>query len=156
MIVNFWVYASPTMRTDIYKVAGISIAPGLPGVVTTIPPTTAETFPLLNTISDATIKTLRNFPERRHLVMVAGLWNVYARGAGLHSFVGIREDLQLLEDTYYPDFWVGGAWNCADGEPIGGVGSPWFTYPGDLLSMFPDGILQQVVLMAGQAKRKFI
>ena len=155
IIVNFWVYGSPSFLSDFNGVAGVFQAAQVP-VVQSATITASVTYPLLNTLDASTVKLYRGFPERYTDQFPTGLNNCYSVGEDLSDFVKAREDFQELEDRYYPDIWVGGAWNVATGEPIGGVGSPWFTYPGDLLALMPGGILDDIVLMAGQAKRKFV
>ena len=87
-----------------------------------------------------------------------GEWKVrslYRRLEGIHEVVTLREDLQLLADSL-DNFHVCGMWSYKTGEPIGGVGSPWFVKPAQLASFLPNGKVEDIVLLAGQAPRKFV
>lgn len=88
-----------------------------------------------------------------------GAWKVrslYRRIDGIHEVVTLRENLQLLEEDYDGDFYVCGMWSYKTGEPIGGVGSPWFVKPTQLASFLPNGEVEDIVLLAGQARRRFV
>lgn len=95
------------------------------------------------------------------------LYNCYIRRHGLHELVGLREKLQELEN-----FGMGvkcvGWWEYETGEPLGGVGSPWFqTFP-SFEEEFPrptrpvsiggeeKPIPKDRLMVAGQARRKFV
>jgi hypothetical protein len=154
VIVNFWLLLSPVAEVALKGVARVT-APGSGPVAMPVAVTSTQ-FPLVNFLSPATVKMIRNYPERnRAHLMPPGLWNCYARGEGLHSFVAMREDLQRIEEAY-PEFQVAGCWNYVTGQPVGGVGSPWFGTPTDLADMMPDGVLQDITLGAGQAARIFV
>jgi hypothetical protein len=149
VIVNFWLMLSPQAETALKGVAQIS-DPANTGAPVARPATIDSlAFPLANVLLPETLKLARNFPERSIGLFPQGLWNCYARGEGIHEFVGIREDLQRLAGTYPGVFQVAGCWNVATGDPIGGVGSPWFVTPPGLETV-------DTALMAGQAKRKFV
>lgn len=88
-----------------------------------------------------------------------GAWKVrslYRRIGGISEIVNLREDLKWLETNYLDNFHVCGMWSYKTGEPIGGVGSPWFVKPTQLASFLPNGKVEDIVLLAGQATRKFV
>jgi hypothetical protein len=87
----------------------------------------------------------------------------------------MREELQLLRSTYPDNIDIGGCWDFATGEPVGGVGSPWFPSPPELIDFLPPqpqeqpeqpfppsiinpplNVVWDVILGAGQAPRQFV
>jgi hypothetical protein len=88
-----------------------------------------------------------------------GVWKLrsgYLRVETISDIVKLRETLQWIEEDYPGEFYVCGMWHFNTGEPVGGVGSPWFVKPAQLPTMLPNGVVEDVFLMAGQAKRKFV
>ena len=177
VIANFWLLLSPAARIALSGVAQIGLVQETAGPQPKPPTVNSLTFPDLNLLSPATLKLVRNFPERFSTAMPPGLWNCYVRGAGSFEFVDIREELQELRVKYPADIIPAGCWNVSTGEPIGGVGSPWFQTPPELVAVMPPlpgvqtepigppppapvptvtGVLHDIVLMAGQAPRKFV
>ncbi|MDB4312058.1 hypothetical protein N9937_01380 [bacterium] len=69
--------------------------------------------------------------------------NVYRRGDDLSDFVALRE---AIYDSPTVICW--GMWHYDTGEPVGGVGSPWFQTPPDKAGDFD--------LLTGQHPRAFI
>ena len=155
VIVNFWLMLSPAARDALSGAAQVGPLLETQGPQPPPPVINSLTFPRLNVLRPDTLKLVRNFPERHHDHFPPGIWNCYARGEGYSDFVGMREELQELEERHYPDFQVAGCWNYYTGDPIGGVGSPWFITPPELKDIIPGGI-QDIVLGAGQATRKFV
>lgn len=138
-IVNFWVvYSDPGRLTQVE-----SYLPDLPlsiagGARTHLePPEEAQA---------------RSFDDH----MGWKLRSLYRRIDDLSDIVSLREDLQWLEDTYPGSFYMAGMWHYETGEPIGGVGSPWFQTPPEVANFMPGGVIEQTVLLAGQATRKFV
>lgn len=84
------------------------------------------------------------------------LRSLYRRIDDLSDIVALREGLQAMEDIFAPAFYVVGMWHFETGEPVGGVGSPWFRTPTWVEDHLPRGVIEDPVLMAGQAARKFI
>jgi hypothetical protein len=153
MIVNFWIVLSPALQEAVEGVAQV-VAPGNSGRPTPPPPVIkAERYHRLNHLMPQTLKMLRNFPERHKGTLPEGLWNCYISGEGLHSFVRTRQDLERLEANYDPNFLVVGCWDFHTGQPVGGVGSPWFVRPPKLTAIIPE---HDVVLAGGQGKRNFV
>jgi hypothetical protein len=134
-------------------------------------------FPLINYMRDDTKKMLLRFPGRRTASYPLGLWNCIVQADGLYALVEMREDLQKLTAAYPDNFKIGGCWDYYTGQPVGGVGSPWFDTPPGLADILPpqpqpqppqtgfpptevnppvSGVLWDVTLGAGQAKRVFI
>jgi len=176
VIANFWVWLSPIGEIAVAGVAQVSL-PSVSGEPEPLPdyvPSVSVTG--VNAFGPQTLKMLRNFPERYLDTFPTGLWNCYVTADGYHELTGMRE---LLQDTAaaHPDhFRVAGCWDYATGEPVGGVGSPWFVTPLELADIMPGvpqpgpggdpetqppvdlvfGVLQDIVLGAGQAKRKFV
>jgi hypothetical protein len=64
--------------------------------------------------------------------------------------------MQWLQDTYPAQFYVAGMWSYKTGEPIGGVGSPWFQTPVGVANFMNITEVEDTVLLAGQATRKFV
>lgn len=174
VIVNYWVWLTPDIEDDVRNTAEVppedTGEPSGPQVYAD-----SIDFPELNTTRQDTRKMLRNFPERLGTLFPAGLWNCYVRAEGLHELTAMREDMQRIVATYPNHFKVAGCWDYATGEPIGGVGSPWFVTPPGLADIMPGipqpgpegeppqpqpppvfGVLQDIVLGAGQAPRKFV
>lgn len=149
MIINLWVRMSPIMELAVEGATQVpenspSGGPGQrPGVVA------SSQYPRLNTLHTSTLELLRNFPERYRGYFDAGLWNCYLSGEEIGSFVLAREDLQSLVEAYPGNINVPGCWDYYTGEPIGGVGSPWFVFPADM-------VRENVVLGMGQGNRNFI
>lgn len=74
--------------------------------------------------------------------------NIYLQVDDISELVPLREEMQ---DSFTVT--CHGMWHYETGEPIGGVGSPWFqTYPED----FAGGIVRDFMLLAGQSPRKFV
>lgn len=98
-----------------------------------------------------------------------GLLNCYIPGE-YGVLTPLRENLQELEARYPDDFVVGGAYDVSTGEPVGGVGNPWFPTPPLLYEFAPpqssndysiptdiqQGTLANSQLLSGQASRKFV
>ena len=70
--------------------------------------------------------------------------------------VPIRENLIDMEDSLPGQFLVAGCWDFFTGEPVGGVGSPWFLSPPELLDFMPNGVYEDRILRLGQHERVFI
>jgi hypothetical protein len=156
VIVNYWVILTPDITGDVGATANVQPPDqGSPGEVPQIIYGQSIDYPQLNFTRQDTRKMLRNFPERGHGTFPPGLWNCLVRADGLHALTAMREDMQRLQAAYPAEFQVGGCWDYDTGQPVGGVGSPWFDTPPGLVDMMPDG-LQDIVLGAGQAKRVFV
>ena len=95
------------------------------------------------------------------------LVSCYIRYEEFDNLVAVREELQDLADFYPDSLRCVGCWDFNTGEPIGGVGSPWFTTPAWVFEDFPTPKYtspggeertgsRDVILMSGQAKRKFV
>lgn len=99
------------------------------------------------------------------------LLSCYIRHEGLHDITAIREELQDFEDFFSDSIKCVGCWDFYTGEPIGGVGSPWFVTPHWVDSDFPilrgtapelggvtptAPITNDGILFSGQAPRKFV
>lgn len=84
------------------------------------------------------------------------LRSLYRRIDDLSDIVVLREDLQWLQATYGANFYMAGMWHFETGQPVGGVGSPWFQTPVGVASFMDSEEIEDTLLMAGQAKRKFI
>lgn len=173
--VNYWIMLTPLAEVAVGGVAQVRL-----------PNTSEEPNPLpeyipsvtiqgANTLGADTRRMLRNFPERWKGYFPPSLWNCYVTAENLSSLTAMREDLQELMADYPEDFIVAGCWDYYTGEPIGGVGSPWFVTPPGLAAIMPGiqqpsdpgpwpppsappvfGVLQDIVLGAGQARRKFV
>jgi hypothetical protein len=176
LIVNYWVWMTPTMNNNMVVV--LPIIPNRDPREPNNPLSTLSVqFPLLNHMRSDTKDMLRWFPGRRKAGYPLGLWNCLARADGLYALTAMREDLQKLTDAYPDNFRIGGCWDYATGQPIGGVGSPWFNTPPGLADILPPqpqpqppntefpptevtpplaGVLWDVTLGAGQASRVFI
>lgn len=176
VILNYWLLMNPGFEADTNNVLPI-IQDRNPREDGPAISTQSVNFPLLNTLSPPTYEMMRHFPRRYGGDFAPGLWNCMARANALHELVAMREELQELE-TYYPDaFSVGGCWSFRTGEPVGGVGSPWFPSPPNLIDYLPPkpqpqgpqtppdppvitnpplDVLWDVILGAGQAPRKFV
>lgn len=174
VIINYWVLLTPDIEDDTAQAANVQPPDtGSPGTQQVYG--ASVDWPALNTTRQDTRKMLRNYPQRFATVFPPGLWNCYARGEGLHVFTAMREDLQRLNEAYPDNFKVVGCWDYTTGEPIGGVGSPWFTTPPSLADIMPGipqpgpegeppqpqppplfGVLHDIVLGAGQGERKFV
>jgi hypothetical protein len=134
-------------------------------------------FPLLNYMRSDSRKMLRNFPGRRKAPYPPGLWNCIFQADGLHALVAMREEMQAWMAAYPDNFRIGGCWDYYTGQPVGGVGSPWFETPPGLADIMPPepqpqppstefpptefnppvaGVLWDITLGAGQAKRVFV
>lgn len=84
------------------------------------------------------------------------LRSLYRRIDDLSDIVVLRESLQGLQVTQGPNFYTAGMWHFESGQPVGGVGSPWFQTPDDVLSFMGSEEIEDTLLLAGQAKRQFI
>ena len=171
MDINYWVIASQDFINELYgktqnqEVSSFFSPPSVS--------VSATQFPLLNYLKSRTRAAVTAPPE----------WyansNFRAQGSfkviQLYSFeteysldVDVREDLMELEDAYPNDCIVAGCWDVATGEPVGGVGSPWFVTPPELINYMPHvplppngdigppDKLYDVNLLAGQRPRKFV
>lgn len=154
VIVNFWLMLSPAAELALKGVAQIGPEDSTGEPVPAPDVVNSAQFPLLRRLSPGTRKLVRNFPERGISLLPTGVWNCYATGTGNHEFTRVREDLQMLNDSYPDDFVSAGSWDVATGQPLGGVGSPWFITPPELPGKL--GGLRDIVLMAGQKPRKFV
>ena len=139
-LVNFWVAYNNIARLD-----------DVEGLLPTIP------VPVSEGIAQGT--HMQPPPATQARLFGDGAWKVrslYRRIEDISDVVVLRESLQWLEEDFSGDFYVCGMWSYKTGEPIGGVGSPWFVKPVQLASMLPNGVVEDVVLLAGQAPRKFV
>lgn len=176
VIINYWIML--TLPAEVAVTGVVQVAP-IQETQGPVPPpdyVSSVTMDRVNTFRPDTIKMLRNFPERYQGRMPPGLWNCYVTADGLHALVAMREELQETMARYPVDFQVAGCWDFYSGQPVGGVGSPWFDTPPGLAAMMPGiqlpsedpgppplapgpveyGVLHDIVLGAGQAPRRFI
>jgi hypothetical protein len=173
VIVNYWLLFTSDFTTGVTGVLPI-IPDQDPREDDTITVQSVQ-FPLLNVLRPDTAEMMRHFPRRYGGDFAPGLWNCMARAPGLFALVGMREELQLLRSTYPDNIDIGGCWNFSTGEPVGGVGSPWFPSPPELIDFLPPqpqpqpeqpfppsiinpplNVLWDVILGAGQAPRQFV
>ena len=176
VIVNYWLLLTPGFEADTNNVLPIIPDPNPREDGPPISISSVE-FPLLNVLREDTKQMLRHFLSRYGNHFAPGLWNCIARADGLYALTDMREELQTLRAAYPDNFDVGGCWDFFTGEPIGGVGSPWFTAPPELIDFLPPqpqpqgpqtppdppvitnpplNVLWDVILGAGQAPRKFV
>lgn len=176
VIVNYWLLFTPSFEASVNNVLPI-VKDRNPREDGPAISTQSVEFPLLNSMREDTKRLLRHFPRRYGGDFEPGLWNCMIRADGLHALTAMREELQLWMATYPDNFNVGGCWDFYTGQPIGGVGSPWFDTPANLVDYLPPkpqlqpppdgfpptntvpplaGQLWDVILGAGQAKRIFI
>ena len=106
-------------------------------------------------VIDAVSQTLPRFELQFLKPPTYTLRSAYVRGE-YHELVPLREKLQELEDELYPDFIVAGCWDYATGTPVGGVGSPWFVTPSQLIDFMPEAEFADRFFLAGQARRAFV
>ena len=120
---NYWVVMSDAFRLDL--VAAFNLA-GEPA------PTPSVAFPYINVADDQTVDVFRRRIawETDRFVVPAGyqLWNIYSRNLNLSTQAPVRIDFDDWVQAYPSDFQCEGAWDW-NGQPIGGVGAPWFTTP---------------------------
>ena len=175
VIVNYWVWMTPSMTSNMIGVLPLEPAPN----PREPPPVTIQSteYPLLNYMRADTRRMLLWSPGRRKGLFPPDVWNCLTRADGLHALTAMREELQRWMAAYPDNFKIGGCWDYYTGQPIGGVGSPWFETPpglGDALPPEPQpqppqtefpptevippvpGQLWDVMLGAGQAKRVFV
>lgn len=170
MDINYWLIGSQNFINELYGVTAAVeqsdfFAPEQVSV-------DALQFPLLNFMKSRT-RVAVNDPPAWYTSLdfrVSGgnrVIQLYSFGTEYSADVVIREDLQAWQAAYPNDVLPAGAWDVATGEPVGGVGSPWFTTPPELILYMPDeptgpGTFQpatklaQINLLAGQAGRKFV
>lgn len=176
VIVNYWLLMTPSFDSNLQGVLPIiqNRNPREDGPAVS---TQSVQFPLLNVLREDTKKMMRAFRRRYGGDFAPGLWNCYARADGLYALVAMREEIQRLQATYPDNFDVGGCWVYDTGQPVGGVGSPWFYKPPNLADFLPPkpqpqppntefpptevtpplpGVVWDVILGAGQAPRMFI
>jgi hypothetical protein len=155
MIYNFWLRLDPSAASEMESTYAIQTdefeEPDEVPVATQ-----ATNFPLLNVMKPKTIEIIkRRWLQDKDRAVTMGLspvpiWNLYSDVRDdLSSMVVVREDFQLLEEHYPGDIECVGAWQW-DGQPIGGVGSPWFLSPIEIKN------IGNVILRAGQAPRQFV
>jgi hypothetical protein len=149
MIANYWLVVSTAFRDELAETLGNSHTPAI----------AATSFPKINDMPQVFKDSLREAPSRGVVdySVIAGttVWSGYARADGLGELTPTREFMQDLEARYFPDFYVGGMWDFHTGQPLGGVGSPWFVTPLELGPLL-GGTVRDVSLNAGQTKRNFI
>lgn len=150
MIYNFWVWMDTGFADEVRAKFMLSPPPLGDGPVASVS-VAATTHPLINSLNPTLPKLFKG------KVQPVGwdVWNCYIDVDDLSDIVPLREGLQELE-FYYPDYFrVLGAWEY-EGQPIGGVGSPWFPSPPDFLDFMPSSEVEDVVLLAGQHQRSFV
>lgn len=156
LIYNFWALLSNDFADEALALLQIAEVPDGPGAGDPVP---AVTFPLINYYKPATAKTIINQPNRvEQAALFIGpytVWNMVTTASDLSELVPAREDFQDWHDRYPDDFIIAGAWR-QDGQPIGGVGSPWFVTPPELIEAMPNGYLEDVVITFGQSPRIFL
>jgi hypothetical protein len=149
LIVNYWLIVSDAFKEELADTLG-SIHTGT---------VQATTFPKINEMPAIFKRSLREAPSRGivNYSVVPGttVWSGYATADTTGELVPTREFMEELEALYFPDFYVGGMWDFHTGEPIGGVGAPWFVTPLELAPVL-GGTVRDVSLNSGQAKRKFV
>jgi hypothetical protein len=149
LIVNYWLVVSTAFKDELADTLG-SIHLG------TIQ---ATTFPKINEMPAIFKRSLREAPSRGvidySVVPGTTVWSGYATADTLGELVPTREFMEHLEHLYFPDFYVGGMWDFHTGEPLGGVGAPWFITPLELEAVL-GGTVKDVSRNAGQAKRNFV
>ena len=157
MIYNYWVaYVIPfsVEFDDRWLRPGSWLNEGTPPP----PLQAATTYPLINVISSGLVDLVVSNQVGTDQFSPPPGWaihNCYSEDTELSSQVVIREQLQELE-LYYPnDFLVLGAWEFG-GQPIGGVGSPWFPLRPEAIDFMPGDDVIDVVLLAGQSNRQFV
>ena len=73
------------------------------------------------------------------------------------ELVLIRQQLLEAELDNPGGFYVLGSWDYDTGEPMGGVGAPWFPFDeAAALPFMPDGVIEDVWLLTGQKPRAFV
>ena len=171
MDINYWVVATQAFINELYGFTANSEQTNFfsPGQASQ----PAVQFPLLNYIKQITRKAVNDTPqwyERADFRAYGGLRVIqfYSVDTTYSDDTAIREDLMELEDAYPNDCIVAGCWDVATGEPVGGVGSPWFVTPPELINYMPHvplppngdigppDKLYDVNLLAGQRPRKFV
>ena len=168
---EFWVYADPLLWSELQLAMGnTSTDPtGIPISSSTLPPqadqfTSAIVSPTEDTsVNSASFPLLNNMPEIIKRVVGTyhtvdpNLWSLITSRYSLAELTVVRERFQEWEDNYYPDFWVGGSWDIETGQPIGGMGSPWFMAPTELYDLLAvDGIIVEPFRVTGMPKRIFV
>ena len=150
LTVNYWLVVSDAFKAEIEGVLSESVF---------APPLAATSFPELNTLPLVLRRSLLQAPAKGvvNFSQVPGtsVWSGYAHVGYLGNLVPTREFLQDLEEKYYPDFYVAGMWDYSTGDPIGGVGSPWFVTPVELTPVL-GGAVKDINLNAGQVPRNFV
>jgi len=170
MDINYWVVATQAFINELYGLtANVEqtnfFSPGQASQQ-------AVQFPLLNFLKPITRKAVNDPPEwyERAAFRASGgqrVIQLYSFDTSYSDDTAIREDLMELEEAYPNDCMVAGCWDVATGEPVGGVGSPWFVTPPELINYMPDVFvgpeqtapateLADVNLLAGQKPRKFV
>ncbi len=169
MDINYWVIASQNFINEAYGLEGTVENSSFFDLQVS---SQSVQFPLLNYIKARTRRAISAPPEwyERSNFRTKNQYRIIQ----LYSFeteysldTEVREDLMELEDAYPNDVLVAGCWDVATGDPVGGVGSPWFVTPPDLIDYMPDVFidfntpvpateLADVNLLAGQAPRKFV
>lgn len=140
-IVNFWIaYSDDDMLAQVE-----SLLPPQPGVTRDVPAVSTHQEPAPGVQAGV-------FKEDAGWV----LRSLYRRIDDLSDIVELREGMQALEDSNPSKFYAAGMWHYETGEPVGGVGSPWFQTPQDAARFMPEGVIDDTFLMAGQVERKFI
>jgi hypothetical protein len=147
--VNFWMVVSNAFRDELTSVLSRGFQAG----------TAAVQFPKLNNPPRAFIDGSRGAYSLGKVSHSEDpnttIWSGNISSDHLGELTPLREFLQDLELRYFPDFYVGGMWDMVTGQPIGGVGSPWFQTPSELAAVM-GGSVSDVELAFGQAKRIFI
>ena len=163
MIYNFWVWMDTGFADEVRaKFALNPPPPSVQGSIPSIASVAATTYPLINSL-DPTLPKL--FKGRAKLASW-DVWNCYIDVDDLSDIVPLRGGLRKLEEIYPDDFIVLGAWDWGGAQighvPLGvwsavgrGVGHTWFPKPPNILDFMPDNVLQDVILLAGQAERQF-
>ena len=170
MDINYWLIGSQDFINEINGiVANVGPSNFFDPVTVSV---SATQFPLLNYLKNRTKRSVKAAPawyDNLDFRTAGGqrLIQLYSFGTNYSDEVEVREDLQEMEEAYPNDCLIAGCWNVADGQPVGGVGSPWFMTPPELIQFMPDvligpGItapatkLTDVNLLAGQQPRKFV
>ena len=170
MDINYWFITSTSLVVELYAaLAKVEVSTfGVPVV-----PVAATQFPRLNHLEEQTKKVFKATPiwyDKLGTKTVGDLRLIssYSFDTEYGMDTPVREDFKELEEAYPDDFLTAGAWDVATGQPVGGVGSPWFLAPPDLINYMPDvpqppngdlgppDRLYDVNLVAGQAPRNFI
>jgi hypothetical protein len=170
MDINYWVIASQAFINELYgKTQTVKVSNFFAPQPASVE---AVQFPLINYLTERTIRAVQLAPEwyeNLNAKVVAGqrLFQLYSFDTEYSLDTEVREDLNTLEDAYPNDVMVAGCWDVITGDPVGGVGSPWFVTPPELIQFMPDVLidfdtpapateLADINLLAGQAPRKFV